>query len=332
MKAMCIHAFGPANQFKMENVKDPVLSKGKVLIKVVASSINPIDLKIRSGLVPGISPAFPAILNGDVAGTVVATAEDVNHIKPGDRVFALGGGVLGHDGALGTYMSVDADLLVKIPDNITFETAALLPIVGLTAWEALVARGKLKEGQKVLIHGGAGGVGHIAIQLAKSLGAEVYTTVSSDEKAELALSIGANHVINYTKEGVIDYKNHYTNGKGFDLIFDTVGKDTLSHSFEAAALHGTVVTTNSRSSHDLSLLHSKALTLHVVFVLLPLLTGQGREQITQALSKIIALVSDNKIKPITDQRIFAFSEISNAHEYFESGKHIGKVLLINDLS
>lgn len=332
MKAMRIHDFGHAHQFKLENVQDPILTPGKVLIKVASSSVNPIDIKIRSGLVPGISPDLPAILHGDMAGTVIATAEDVTQFKPNDRVYALGGGVKGHGGALAEYMTVDVSLLVKLPDSVRFETASLMPIVGLTAWEALVLKGKLKKGQKVLIHGGMGGVGHIAIQLANHLGAEVYTTISSAEKAERALSLGAHHVINYKTETVSQYKEAYTNGKGFDLVLDTIGKDNLNLSLEAAALHGTVVSTSSRSTHDLTVMHNKALTLHVVFVLLPLLTGIGKEQMTKSLEAIAELMSNGSLTPVADEHIFSFSEVAKAHEYLENGKHLGKVLLINDLN
>ena len=331
MKAMLIHEFGGAEKFHLAELPTPPPGKRQALIHVRASSVNPIDLKIRNGLVPAAAPDFPAVLNVDVAGDVLEVGSEVSGIKVGDRVAAMGGGVKGHDGALSEMMRVDADLLAKIPEGVTYEKAAAMPVVGLTSWEALVNRGRVKSGQKVLIHGGAGGVGHIAVQLASSMGAEVTATVSGSEKAAIARRMGAHHIVNYNEQSVNDYVQEFTSGQGFDIIVDTAGGSNLDKSFEAAALSGSVITTNTRSTNDLSLMHGKGLTLHVVFLLLPLLFGKGKKETGENLGKLLRLIQEDKISPMIYNRTFGFSEIKLAHELVEQGGYFGKISLINDL-
>ncbi len=331
MKAMMIHEFGSADKFHLAGLPTPSPGKRQALIRVRASSVNPIDLKIRSGLVPAAAPDFPAVLNVDVAGEVLEIGSEVSGVKVGDRVAAMGGGVKGHDGALSEMMRVDADLLAKIPEGVTYENAAAMPVVGLTSWEALVNRGKIESGQKVLIHGGAGGVGHMAVQLAAALGAEVTATVSGSEKAEIAERMGAHYIVNYKEQSVKEYVQEITGGKGFDIIVDTVGGSNLDKSFEAAALSGAVITTNTRSTNDLSLMHGKGLTLHVVFLLLPLLFAKGKKEAGENLEKLLRLVKENKISPMIYHRTFGFSEIKLAHELVEKGGYFGKISLVNDL-
>ncbi|SFI15105.1 NADPH2:quinone reductase [Tindallia magadiensis] len=331
MKAMVINEFGSADCFREHSLEEPNLSSGQVKIHVKASSVNPIDIKIRSGLVPALAPDFPAILHGDVAGTITEVSPDVKRFNKGDEVFALGGGVKGHSGALAEYMVIDERLVARKPEGLSMEETAALPVVSLTAWEALMERGKIKKGDKILIHGAAGGVGHIAVQLAKSQGAHVTTTVSDKYKADIALKLGADEVVYYKEEKVKDYVDRVTSGKGFHLVFDTVGKENLDHSFQAAAVKGTVISTNTRSTHDLSLLHGKGLTLHVVFLLLPLISDEGREKMGENLSKIADLAEEGRIKPMLHKVIYGFSEVKEAHQLLEKGKHIGKISLLNDL-
>lgn len=328
---MVINEFGSAHCFQEHSLEEPSLLPGQVKIHVKASSVNPIDIKIRSGLVPALTPDFPAILHGDVAGTIVEVSPDVKRFKKGDEVFALGGGVKGHGGALAEYMVIDERLAARKPEGLSMEEAAALPVVSLTAWEALMERGNIKKGDKILIHGAAGGVGHIAVQLAKKQGAHVTTTVSDKHKADIALKLGADEVVYYKEEKVKDYVERVTGGKGFHLVFDTVGKETLDHSFQAAAAKGTVISTNTRSTHDLSLLHGKGLTLHVVFLLLPLISDEGREKMGENLSKIAGLVEQDRVKPMLHQSVYGFSEVKEAHQLLEKGKHIGKISLLNDL-
>ncbi|MEN1759207.1 zinc-binding dehydrogenase [Anoxynatronum sibiricum] len=331
MKAMIIREFGGPEKFQMAEIAEPKPKANQVLIRVKTSSVNPIDMKIRSGLVPAAAPPFPAVLNVDVAGVVVEVGAAVDGFSPGDRVVALGGGVKGHHGALAEYTCIDAPLLAKIPDEVSDAAAAALPVAGLTAWEALVNRGQVKADDLVLIHGGAGGVGHMAVQLAAALGTEVATTVSGDEKAALAKKLGARHVIDYRKETVEAYVQAYTHQKGFRFVLDTVGGENLDRSFQAAALKGTVVATNTRSTHNLALMHGKGLTLHVVFLLVPLLFGLEKEQVGSDLKKLLAMTAEGRLAPALHQQSFGFSDIKGAHELLEQGGYLGKISLVNDL-
>ena len=192
-----------------------------------------------------------------MAGVVEEIGTGVTSLKPGDEVYACAGGIKGLGGALAEYMVADAELVAPKPKNLSMTEAGALPLVTITAWNAIVDRAKVRPGQKVLVHGGTGGVGHIGVQLAKQAGAEVYATVSTDRKAAVAKELGADHVILYRDASVSDYVEEHTGGKGFDVVFDTVGGDTMDRSFEAAAANGVVLTIAARSTHDLSLLHGK---------------------------------------------------------------------------
>lgn len=330
MKAQIIQSFGDPSVFQLEEVSKPELKPGHVLIQVKASSVNPIDTKVRAGAVPAVSPEFPAVLHGDVAGLVSAVGEGVTEFKVGDEVFGCAGGFKGTGGALAEFMLADADLLAHKPKNLTMEETAALPLVAITAWEALFNRAHLVPGQDILIHAATGGVGHIAIQLAKWKGATVYTTASSQEKLEIGTRLGADVTINYREESVHDYVQKYTDGKGFDVVFDTVGGENLDRSFEAAAVHGTVAAIAARSTHDLSPVHSKGLSLHVTFMLLKILNKDMHKQYGEILKKVAKVVEEGKLRPLVDSNMFTFDEVSKAHEYLESGKAIGKIVLKND--
>jgi NADPH2:quinone reductase len=330
VKAQIIQSFGDPSVFQLEEVSKPELKPGHVLIQVKASSVNPIDTKVRAGAVPAVAPEFPAVLHGDVAGLVSAVGEGVTEFKVGDEVFGCAGGFKGTGGALAEFMLADADLLAHKPKNLTMEEAAALPLVAITAWEALFNRAHLVPGQDILIHAATGGVGHIAIQLAKWQGSTVYTTASSQEKLEIGTRLGADVTINYREESVHDYVQKYTDGKGFDVVFDTVGGENLDRSFEAAAVHGTVAAIAARSTHDLSPVHAKGLSLHVTFMLLKILNKDMHKQYGEILKKVAKVVEEGKLRPLVDPNMFTFDEVSKAHEYMESGKAIGKIVLKND--
>ncbi|CAH0345417.1 zinc-dependent alcohol dehydrogenase family protein [Bacillus sp. CECT 9360] len=330
MKAQIIQSFGDPSVFKLKEISKPEVKPGHVLIEVKATSVNPIDTKVRSGAVPAVAPEFPAVIQGDVAGIVAELGEGVTGFKPGDEVFGCAGGFKGTGGALAEFMLADAQLLAHKPKNLTMEEAAALPLVSITAWEALFERGNLKAGQDILVHAATGGVGHIAIQLAKWAGANVYTTASSQEKLDIAKRLGADEAINYREEAVQDYVQTYTNGKGFEIVFDTVGGENLDRSFEAAAMHGTVLAIAARSTHDLSPLHAKGLSLHVTFMLLKIINADERKNHGEILKKVAQVVEEGKLRPVVDSTHFTFDEVSKAHEYLESGKAIGKVVLTNN--
>jgi len=332
LKAMVINKTGGPEVFEMMDIDFPELKPGYVLVKVVASSLNPLETKIRSGLTPAIIPSFPAVLNADFSGTVMRVSEGVQKVKIGDEVYGFAGGVKKEWGALAEYTLVDEDLLCLKPGNVDFYEAAMYPLVGITAWRAIIENSNIKTNDKVLIHGAAGGVGHIAVQLAKLLNAKVYATVSSAEKGETAKSFGADYVINYKTEDVEQYVNKYTGGTGFDVVFDTIGGNNLLNSFSAVKIGGLVVTTNTRVTLDLSMMHSKSIGLKAIFMVLPVITNANRYEIGNILNEMKNLIEAGSLRILKDKEEFKFSEIVKAHEYYESGKATGKILLINDLT
>jgi NADPH2:quinone reductase len=266
-------------------------------------------------------------LHGDVAGIVEATAPDVNQFVAGDEIYGCAGGLLGSGGALAEYMLVDANLIAKKPRSLSMSAAAALPLVAITAWEGLFQKARLQTSQHVLIHGGVGGVGHIAVQLAKWAGAKVYTTVLKAEDFSIVKAFGADEIINAKDEPVETYLTRLTDNTGFDIVFDTVGGPNLDRSFLAAADSGAVVTTAARSTHDLTPLHSKSLSLHVVFMLLPLLKNKNRAAHGEILAEIAKIVDAGHLKPLVDPNQFTLETVRDAHAWLESGKAQGKVVV-----
>lgn len=330
MKAQIIRSFGGPSVFELAEIPVPEVKPMHVLIKVKATSLNPIDTKIRSGVFAKFAPDFPAVLHGDVAGVVAEVGEGVTDFKVGDEVYGFAGGVKGTSGALAEYMLADARLLAHKPKNLTFAEAVALPVGAITAWEGLFNRAQIKEGDEILIHGGTGGVGHMAIQLAKWAGAKVYTTVSTEEKGKLAKELGADEVINYKETTVQDYVKQYTGGKGFKYVFDTVDRVNLERSFEAASIYGTVVAIAVSQEYHLNPLLAKALTLHVVFIEIPVLREEYRHINGDILRKVTEVVEAGKLRPLIDKKQFTFDEVAAAHEYYETGEYIGKIVLVNN--
>lgn len=329
MKAMAIDTFGSPAELRLVEMAKPQIKSGHVLIEVRATSVNPVDCRIRRGDAMGMAPGLPAVLQGDVAGVIVEVGEEVTDFKIGDEVYGLAGGTKNcAGGALSEYMLADARFLAMKPKNLTMKEAAALPLVSLTAWQGLVERAEVKAGQKVLIHGAAGGVGHIAVQIAKWLGADVYGTASGEEKIDYVKSLGAT-VIDYKKEKVSDYLEKYTNGNGFDVVFDTVGGENLEKSFKATVPLGQIIAISTWGKYDLSLLNAKGLNLRVVFCMYPLVSGKNREHYGEILAKIRELVDNGMIIPLLDSHDFRISDAAKAHELLESGQHFGKIVLEN---
>jgi NADPH2:quinone reductase len=331
MKVMTISAYGGPDVFTQTEMADPSVGDGQVIIDVHATSVNPIDLKIRAGLVPPATPDFPACLHADVAGVVSAVGDGVDHLKVGDEVWGCAGGFKGlPSGGLAERMLTDAALVTQKPKNISFAEAAALPLVSLTAWFALADRAEVSAGDSVLVHAGAGGVGHVAVQIAKHLGGVVHTTVSSDAKGQIANTLGADAVIDYTQQSVEDYVSAHTEGRGYDVVFDTVGGANLDASFQAARFGGTVVNIAARSTHDLSPMHARSLTLHVVFLVGQVANPVNRHSIRPRLEKLRALVERDELTPVLDANQFAIHDVANAHAYLESGQAVGKVVLTRE--
>ncbi len=328
MQTMVIKQFGDHHVFQPMEQPKPTLKPGHVLIKVAATSVNPFDCKLRKGHYANLITRFPMILHGDVAGVIEAVGQRVTHFKPGDDVFGCVGGLLDLDGALAEYVLADVQLIAHKPKSLSFKEAAALPLVSLTAWEGLITYAKVQPQQTLLIHGGTGGVGHMAIQLAKHLGANVFTTVSSEEKTQYASDLGADGVINYQQSSVSSYVKHHTHGEGFSVIFDTVGGDNLAKSFQAAAVHGAVITISGAGQHDLTPAFLKGLSLYMILQPLPLITGLRRAHYGKILSHVAHLVDQGVLKPLLDPNHFTLPQIGAAHDYLEQGKAIGKVVVM----
>jgi NADPH:quinone reductase len=324
VRAQILRSFGDPSKFELTELPRPQARPGTVLIRVAATSVNQVDLKMLGGL--PIAPDLPAILGADVAGTVEEAGAGVMGFAAGDEVYGCAGGVKGQQGALAEYMVADARLLAAKPRSLAMHEAAALPLVAITAWDAL-ERAAISASDHVLVHGGVGGVGHIAVQLAKTMGARVATTVPSSEAAVLARQLGADEAINYHEETVPSYLSRVTAGRGFDFVFDTIGGNNLPSSFAATAYEGRVATTNARTTQDLGELHARALSFYVVFMLLPMLRGVGRERHGRILSSLARLVEAGKIKPLIDDSKFTLATAPDAYRWLASGKAHGKVII-----
>jgi NADPH2:quinone reductase len=275
------------------------------------------------------SANLPEVLHGDVAGIITEVGEGVSTFKVGDEVYGMAGGINGTDGALAEFMLVDARLMAKKPVTLSMRQAAALPLVAITSYEGLVQKMNVKAGDQVLIHGATGGVGHIAIQLAKALGATVTATHGSASaelaKTELAKTLGADNLVDYSTESVADYVQAYTNGAGFDKIFDTVAGDNIEKSFEAAKFNGHVATILPIA--DALQIALKSLSFHSILMLIPLVHGINHSDHGRILTEIAVLVDAGKITPILDESDFSIWDVAKAHAHFESGKSIGKITL-----
>lgn len=328
MKAMLINSYGEQAEFKAAEVEQPEVKAGHLLVKIAASSVNTVDTMIRKmGKELPLSPDTPAILGMDFAGTVEAVGEGVTEYSVGDEVYGCAGGLADLPGTLAEYIVADSNLVTHKPKSLSMREAAALPLVGITAYEGLTRVG-IKPGQKVLVHGGSGGVGHVALQLAKYFGADVYSTGGGDKQLALIQELGAT-AINYKTESVQQYVDQYTGGSGFDVVFDSVGGANMANSFEAAALNGQVASTVAMCELDLTLAHFKGLSLHVVFMLIPMLHNYKREEHAEILRKLAEIVDAGGLKPVLDDRRFSLKEAGLAHARLESRQAMGKVVVEN---
>lgn len=324
MRALILSAVG--EPFEEALVPRPSPRSGEVLVRIHASGVNPLDSKIRAGEAPHARHPLPAILGMDLAGIVEFVGTDVEDFHIGDEVYGLTGGVGGLQGSLADYAAVDARLLARKPTNLTMREAAALPLVIITAWEGLVDRAQVTTGQKVLVHGGAGGVGHVAVQIAKALGAEVFATVRPDQ-AGTVLGFGASP-INFATTSVEEYVATYTGGAGFDVVYDTVGGATLDASFNAVrAYGGHVVSCLGWGVHKLAPLSFRAATYSGVFALLPMLTGVGRSHHGEILREAGKLIEGSKLRPLMDTRRFDLDNALQAHDEVGRGKAQGRIVI-----
>ena len=335
MTAVVLDDFGTPSAFRTATIDTPMPGPDGFRVRVEATSVNPVDYKIRDGSAAMLAPDLPRVLHMDVAGTVAAVGANVTGFSVGDAVFGCAGGIAGAEGplqgALADYMVCDPALLALKPPSLSFREAAALPLVWLTAWEGLAwTKAAVGEGTRVLVYGGTGGVGHMAVQLAKALGAEVTATASSDEKGQTARDLGADYVSDYRTETTEALVERVTGGAGFDVVFATVGGDNIATAFGAVRANGHVVTTTSSQALDLTPMHMKGLSLHVVFMLLPMLSGQGRARHGDALREAARLVAAGQLRPLLDDRRFGLFDAAAAHAHAESGAAVGKVTLARE--
>lgn len=325
--AMIVNEYGENVKFTKSEIDLPEVKENQVLVEVNATSINPVDNKILRGVPLG--PELPAPLHGDVAGIVIEVGKKVKNFKAGDQVFGIAGGLIGYSGASANHMVVNEELIYHKPKTLSFNESAALPLVFITAYEGLVEKAKIEKGQNILVIGGTGGVGHQAVQLAKLLGARVTTTVSSDAKGEIVKSLGADVVINRKKIEIQDYAKEAGLEDGFDIVFDTVGGEHLDKVWDLVRANGQVVTTTSMESHDLTPVHMKGISLHVVFMLLPMLTGQGQRRHQEILKFLVKNVEEGKIETLINEKVYNLENINKAHDDFEKGNYMGKIIIDN---
>ncbi|AXA43300.1 zinc-dependent alcohol dehydrogenase family protein [Rhizobium leguminosarum] len=305
MKAMILNSFGGPEAFELTELPKPVPQSGQVLVRVHATSINPLDYQVRRGDYRDYVP-LPAITGHDVSGVVEAVGPGVTSFSPGDEVWYTPQ-IFDGPGSYAEYHVANESIIGRKPSSLSHLEAASLSLVGGTAWEALVGRAALRVGESILIHGGAGGVGHVAIQVAKAIGAKVFTTVREDN-FEFARSVGADVVIDYRNDDYVDSIMRETNGRGVDVVFDTIGGDTLSRSPNVLAQLGRIVTiVDIAQRQNLIEAWGKNASIHFVF------TRQNRGK----LDELSTLVDRGQLRPRVGA-VYALADLSLAHALLET--------------
>ena len=326
MTAAVLETHGAA--FRLAAVARPTAAAGQVLVRIKASGVNPLDTKIHAGQAAHARQPLPAILGIDLAGIVEAVGAGVTGFQRGDEVYGMTGGVGGLQGSLAEFAAVDARLLAPKPANLSWREAAALPLIFITAWEGLVDRAGVQAGQKVLVLGGAGGVGHIAVQIARAYGAEVFA-VDGAAKKDFLIQFGATP-IDHRALTVEQYVAEYTGGRGFDVVYDTVGGASLDAAFKAVRRFGHVVSCLGWGTHALAPLSFQAATYSGVFTLLPMLTGEGREHHGEILRAATRLAEAGKIVPRLDPRQFTLETVCDAYRAITTGPVAGKLIVAVD--
>lgn len=304
MKAVRIHAYGGAQSLVLDTIDRPTPGKGEVLVKTHAAGINPVDWKIRDGMM-GPALKLPFTLGHDISGEVEAVGEGVTAFKPGDEVFAYL--ALQRGGGYAEFAAVPVKELAKKPGSIDHVQAAAVPLAGLTAWQALFDKAELKPGQTVLIHAGAGGVGHFAVQLAKWKGAKVIATASS-RNHEFLRSIGADVCVDYTKERFEDV------AKDVDVVLDPIGGETQDRSLAVLKKGGVLVSiVQPPNPAKLKELNVRGLVM--------LVQPNGAQ-----LAELAGLIESGKVKPHVSDT-FPLAEAGKAQELSAAGRTRGKIVL-----
>jgi len=325
MKAMAIERFGDVSELKQTDLPDPEPAPRDVIIDVHACAMNPVDYKIREGAFP-MPGEFPRVLGYDVSGVVVDTGPDVRRFSAGDEVYASP--ALIRNGANAERVAVDERLCAKKPESLTHSQAAALPLVTLTAWEALHDHLRIAPRQTLLIHGGAGGVGHVAVQLAQAHDCRVIATASRPESIQLCRNMGADEVVNYREENVPQRVRELTDDKGVEIVFDTVSvAETFHSSCEALTVGGDIaMILPPAADFDFTTLFTKNGTLHCEFMGGAALFGVGMEHQGHLLEEAALLADDGKLAPHISQTL-SLDQLADAHTQQATGHTLGKIVL-----
>ena len=331
MKAILMSAPGAAaDVLTLQEVAMPQISQGdEILVRLKAAGVNPVDTKLRSRGTY-YPDRLPTILGCDGAGIVEAVGKQASKFKVGDEVYFCNGGIGGHPGNYAEYAVVNENFAAAKPKSLSFAEAAAAPLVLITAWESLFDCCELEEDNTVLIHAGAGGVGHVAIQLAKAAGARVCTTVSNTGKAEFVRGLGADKVIQYKEEDFVAATLAWTDGKGVDLGFDTVGGETLNRTFDAVRFYGDIVTLlqpNANTNWKTARMRNQRLSLELM--LTPMQHGllEVQSHHAEILADCAELFDSGELK-IHVSHILPLADAAEAHRLVEKGGMMGKVVLV----
>ncbi|MDH4233935.1 MAG: zinc-dependent alcohol dehydrogenase family protein [Gallionella sp.] len=330
MKAILMTAAGSPDMLAMFTIDKPELaSLHHLRVKLTAAGVNPLDTKLRAK--PVYFPdKLPAILGCDGAGIVEKIGSAVTRFKEGDAVFFCNGGIGDEPGCYAEYTTVHEDYCAASPANLGLQDSAAMPLVLITAWEALIERANLQAGQTILIHGGAGGVGHIAVQLARHLGARVAVTVSDDKKEGLMQGLDAEKIIRYKEEEFVQDVVEWAGGKGVDVILDTVGGEVFLRSLNAARIGGKVVSllATPLSAEDVQLARLRNLTLCYELMLTPQLMKLHDERIRQRkiLEEGAKLVEAGELGVLVSYAL-PLEKAAEAHRLIEKGGVSGKIIL-----
>lgn len=329
MQAMMMTAAGDVDVLQLSELAEPQLTAPDQLkLEIHAAGINPIDTKLRKQGVL-FENALPAVLGCDGAGLVTEVGADVSQFKPGDKVWYCHGGVGREQGNYTQHKVIPANEVCLMPRNLDFVHAAAGPLVLITAWEAMFDRAQLSAGQSILIHAGAGGVGHVAIQLARQRGARVATTIGSQAKAAFVQGLGADLVINYHEQNIVEAINAWTDGVGVDVVFDTVGPEVFRASIPAVAHYGHMVTLiDPGRDVDWKEARTRNLSFSFELMLAPMIRDlpEARAHQVDILKSCKRMIENDQLR-LHVSHTLPLAQAAQAHSLIQSGRTQGKIVL-----
>jgi NADPH2:quinone reductase len=333
MQALVMARAGGTEVLELRDIPRPgLIADTDILVRVMAAGINPADWQSRkNGAVYGDGPAGAfTILGIDGAGVVEAVGPAITHLKPGDAVWYVDGGYAGKFGSYAEYKVLNGHYAARMPSGLGFLEAAALPTVALTAWQAVFDKADVHPGDFVLVHGGAGGLGHIAIQYLRTLGARIAATVSNEAKAEFVRSLGAELAINYRTDDVLGALRAWTGKEGADTVFDFVGHENFARSFTHVAPFGTLVNTvvSPWPTGTNALAEWNNLDIRFVNIGQPQIAGDHARRVRTAevLTRVAEMVDRGELRARVD-RIVSFDGVGAAHDALEAGETLGRVVL-----